>query len=194
MGRLVGLNDKLCYQESLTSTMLRAEIQLDKSSIGAPVFNVLGEVVAIYTGYQPVSQEDHAEHDEEVHLLPSFLARNIYDSLKFKKCMKSPWTGFSVKPLSDFEKEIFPIKQGDQGRIAIEYVWTNSPAEQLDIQPGDMLVRFGRYRIESPADFQRWLYMYGVGNKVKMVFVRNGHDYIIKDYLIEERPERAKLK
>ncbi len=190
-GRVVALNNRECYQESLTTTMLRAELNLTKNQIGAPIFNKQGEVVAIYTGYKAPIKEGHIEDENEVHILPSFLAMNIYDSLKHKKSMKSPWTGFSVMPINEQQKKVFPTKHGDKGGIAIEYIWKNSPAEKLGIKPNDILVRFGHYRIESPADFQKWLYMYGVGHTVKLVFLRGLKEYKVLEYTIEERPKWA---
>ncbi len=190
-GRLVAMNNRECYQESLSSTMLRAELPLNTASIGSPIFNKAGEVVAIYTGYKAPVAEGHQEDEEETHILPSFLAMNIYESLKHKKSMHSPWTGFSVMPVDEKQRTIFPTKHGDKGGIAIEYVWQNSPAEKLGVKPGDILVRFGHYRIQSPADFQKWLYMYGVGHTVKLVFVRDLKEYKVLEYTIEERPDWA---
>ena len=190
-GRLVAMNSRECYQESLSSTMLRAEITLDENSIGTPVFNKMGEVVAIYTGYKAPALEGHIDDPNEQHILPAFLAMNIYDSLKHKKSMLSPWTGFSVMPINEKQKLAFPTKHSDKGGIAMEYIWPNSPADELEIRPDDILVRFGHYRITSPAEFQKWLYMYGVGHKVKLVFLRDLKDYRVVEYTIEERPKWA---
>ena len=44
----------------------------------------------------------------------------------------------------------------------------------------------------SGGDFQKWLYMYGVGHPVKLMILRNGKDYLVTDYVIEERPAWAK--
>ncbi len=170
--------------------MFRAEIPLNRNHLGTPVFNLDGEVVAIYTGYEPPANPEHRENPREKHLLPIQLAVNIYESLKYKKSMRSPWTGFSVIPLNAQQRAQFPTEKGDKGGIAIEYVWDNSPASTFGIQPGDILTRFGHYRILSPADFQKWLYMYGVGHTVRMVLLRDGQ-YRVHEYTIEERPDWA---
>jgi len=47
-------------------------------------------------------------------------------------------------------------------------------------------------RITSVADFQKWLYMNGVGQSVRLVFVRNGREYLAVDYTIEERAASAR--
>ncbi len=190
-GRVAGLNTRECYQESLTSTMFRAEIALPVGATGGPVFTKEGAVIGLYTAYAPEAEEGHVDDPDELHILPIFLAFNIYDSIKQKRSLESPWTGFSVRSLNDDERAMFPASRGHRGGIGIEHVWPKSPAERMGIQPGDVLVQFSHNRIESVGDFQKWLYMYGVDAPVKLVFVRDG-EYLVVDYVIEERPTWAK--
>lgn len=194
-GSVSGLNTRQCYQESLASTMFRAKIHIPMENVGGPVFfSDTGVVTAIYTGFKPKAEPGHEEEAGETHLLPIGLCFNIYDSIKQKRSLKSPWTGFSVRALAAEEQRFFPTAKKHNGGIAIEHVWPNSPAEKLGIKVGDILVQLGYNRIMSVADFQRWLYMYGVGQQVKLVILRNGTDYMMTDYVIEERPAWAKPK
>ena len=194
-GPVVGLNTRECYQENLASTMFRAKIPLAAESLGGPVFFPdSGEVAAVYTGFKPAVESGHQETAGETHLLPIKLCFNIYDSIKQKGSLKSPWTGFSVRPLNDAEQKFFPTAKRHQGGIAIEHVWDGSPAQKLGIQVGDILVQFSYNRILTVGDFQKWLYLYGVGHPVKLMILRGGKDYLITDYTIEERPVWAKPK
>jgi len=192
-GMVAGINTRLCYQENLTSTMFRAKIDLTKESLGGPVFFAdSGEVAALYTGYRPAVGQGHAEDLGETHLLPISLCFNIYDSIKQKGSLKSPWTGFSVRSLNEAEQRFFPTAKKHNGGVAIEHVWEGSPAQKLGIRVNDILVQISYNRIVSVADFQKWLYMYGVGQPVKFMILRNGTEYLITDYVIEERPTWAK--
>ena len=194
-GSVTALNTKLCYQHSLASTMFRAKITIPASSVGGPVFHAdSGEVAAIFTGYKPVAEPGHAEDAAETHLLPINLCFNIYESLKTKRSLKSPWTGFSVRPLTEKEQRFFPTAKKHHGGVGIEDVWPESPAAKLGVKPGDVLVQFSYNRILSVADFQKWLYMYGVGQSVKLYILRNGTEYLVADYVIEERPLWARPK
>ena len=194
-GQVTALNTKQCYQHSLAATMFRAKLTIPAESIGGPVFYAdSGEVAAIDTGFKPATEPGHAENTAETHLLPINLCFNIYDSLKTKRSLKSPWTGFAVRPLNDAEKRFFPTAKNHYGGIAIEDIWENSPAQKMGIREGDILVQFSYNRILSVADFQKWLYMYGVGQPVKLIILRNGTEYLMTDYVIEERPHWAKPK
>lgn len=55
-------------------------------------------------------------------------------------------------------------------------------------------MQFSYNRILSVADFQKWLYMYGVGHPVKLMILRNGTEYLVADHTIEERPAAARPK
>ncbi len=190
LGRLTGLNSKECYQESLTATMFRAEMVLPPSAAGAPIYTDDGRVVALWTGYVPEDEIDKPGMQEESHILPIFLAFNIYESIKQKSSLASPWTGFSVRSLTKAEQSRFPSPTGYRGAIALEYIWPKSPAQKMGFQVDDLLVQLGHNRIESPADFQKWLYMYGVGHKVKLTILR-GDELLTSTYVIEERPDWA---
>lgn len=194
-GPVTGLNTRQCYQENLASTMFRVKIPLSAESLGGPVyFPDSGEVAALYTGFKPKHQNGHEEIAGEIHMLPIDLCLNIYDSIKQKGSLKSPWTGFSVRPLNDTEMKFFPTAKKHNGGIAIEHVWDDSPARKLGIEVNDILVQFSYNRILTVGDFQKWLYMYGVGHPVKLMILRNGKDYLVTDYVIEERPVWAKPK
>ncbi len=192
-GEVTALNTKLCYQHSLAAAMFRARITIPDASKGGPVFHAdTGEVAAIHTGYRPEPEPGHEEAGNETHLLPIDLCFNIYESLKTKRSLKSPWTGFSVRPLNDIERRFFPTARKHHGGVGVEDIWPGGPAEKLGIQPGDILVQLGYNRILSVADFQKWLYMYGVGHPVKLILLRDGTEYLMADYVIEERPEWAR--
>ena len=191
-GEILSLNSMECYQENMSATMLKADITLHPSlQLGTPVFNEQGEVISIYTNYQPVHDDLRKEEEETgEYLLPISLAFNIYESIKQKQSFVSPWTGFSVRPTSRNEQSIFPFKRFTAG-LAIDEVWPNSPAQKLGIQPGDILVRFAHYATPNEAEFQKWLYMYGVGAKIKLHLIRNKTEYLTLDYKIEPRPKWA---
>lgn len=191
LGRLTGLNSKECYQETLTAAMYRAEIELPDVVAGTPVYIGDGEVVAIHTAYVPEATADHADDPDEMHLLPLVLVRNIFNSLVEKGSFRSPWTGFSVRALVAEEASRVPTDRGFRGGVALEAVWPGSPAEKMGLREGDVLLQLGHNRTESVADFQKWLYLYGVGENVKLVVLR-GEELLTTDYEIEERPDWAK--
>ena len=195
-GRLLALNDFDCYQENLTAALYRCDLPLPKSAAGTPVFSPDGTVVAVFTGYEPPPDDPakiDPEHKEEegTRILPFELLNNVYEGIKQRGSLASPWTGFSVRKLNAEEMNQFPLGGGTfRGGITLEYVWDNSPAAAMGLKAGDFLVRFGQHLILAPSDFQRWLYLYGVGQTVDLTIAHEGQVFIHR-YTIEERPEWA---
>ena len=199
-GTFTQMNQLECYQENLTATMLKTDIELPTSSIGGPILDAEGKIFAMHTAHVPdMDEEEKAQlnlSENEVHLLSMGLAMTVYDSIKQRRSLVSPWTGFSVRTLSDEELDKFPlIKRRVRCGIGLEHIWEGGPAEALGIQRGDILFKMSHYPICTVASFQRWLYLYGVGQPVKLHFVRHteeGDKVIVIDYTIEERPKWAK--
>lgn len=182
-----------CYQMDMTSALFKGVVEIPATGLGSPIFTPDGTVHAIHTGYEPgESNEEEDEPEHTHHFVPISLALNVYAGIKQRGNLESPWTGYSVRNLSYSEKAIFPAYNGHvKGGIAIATVWDESPASALGIKPDDILVKFGHYPIYSVGDFQKWLYMYGVGHTVKMYFLKNDK-LSVKNYTIEPRPDWAK--
>ncbi|MEO0793635.1 MAG: PDZ domain-containing protein [Verrucomicrobiota bacterium] len=192
-GEFLQMNELECYQQSLTGSMMKARLGLDQSSFGAPVFDASGEVIAVYTGYEPIDPSLDENEEQGDYLLPITLANTVYQSIKERQSLESPWTGFSVSRLSDEERSIFPLNNGQiKGGIRIEHIWEGGPAEGLGIQSGDILVKFAHNPVESVGDFQKWLYLYGVGQSVKLYLIRDRKELVIIEYTIEKRPDWAR--
>ena len=77
------------------------------------------------------------------------------------------------------------------GGILIESIFTPSPAAAAGVQPGDFLVKFDGKEITAPVEFQRALYLSGIGHEATLEFFRDG-ETVIKKIKIEQRPAEAK--
>jgi S1-C subfamily serine protease len=92
----------------------------------------------------------------------------------------------SVRGVAEFDAMSKPANG-----IWIENVFTPSPASDAGIQPGDFLVSFDTYKVSTPVDFQRYLYLAGIGKSVKLTVFRNG-ELLTKELEIQKRPESAR--
>jgi S1-C subfamily serine protease len=189
-GKLKELASKECYQESMSATMLRVDIDLPKESLGGPIFSSTGELIGLHTRHaDSTASSSHGSTDDDRHILPIQLVFNIYEPLKKKRDIASPWTGFSVRSLIPAEQARFPVKRY-LGGVVIEYVWKDGPAYKLGLRTGDVLMRFSYYPTLTVADFQKWLYEYGVGAEVTLHVLR-GDEILKLPYVIEARPSWA---
>lgn len=120
--------------------------------------------------------------------LPSNLVKTIYVVLRQKESRLSPWLGFSVLHLSPELRR--RIGNTPRTGVYIDNMFDPSPASRGGVQVGDVLVELGGQRILAVEDFQRWLYLFGIGSEVEVVLSRLGEE-IRQKLVIEQRPQDA---
>jgi len=125
------------------------------------------------------------------YVLPINLVLNLYEALKVAHCTRSPWLGISVLELDrvaavrDPAKPALPVHG-----VGIDDVFVPSPAAAAGVRTGDFLVELGGHAIQSVADFQKWLYVLGIGAEVELGLLRDGRPLRVT-VTIEPRPAEA---
>ena len=112
---------------------------------------------------------------------------NLYDALRAKESRRSPWLGFSVLELTRENR----TRRSPRTGIYIDGVFDPSPASRAGIRVGDVLTAIDDQRVLSVADFQKSLYLAGIGATVRLHVSRDG-EALELPATIEERPEAAR--
>jgi S1-C subfamily serine protease len=124
------------------------------------------------------------------------LVLNIYRALVVAESRRSPWLGFSVLELAVARRT---REAGGPGPalprtgVYIDDLFEPSPASRAGIRTGDTLVSIDGHRLFSVLDFQKWLYLAGIGRTVRLEVFRDG-SVVQRDVAIEERPPSATLR
>jgi S1-C subfamily serine protease len=121
------------------------------------------------------------------------LVLNIYEALKVAQSDRSPWLGVSVLELASARRRL-----GSQAHavtfprtgVYVDDVFDPSPASRAGVRPGDFLVAMGTHRVLSVGDFQKWLYLGGIGNQIDVELDRSGKAVKVR-LPIEVRPPEA---
>jgi S1-C subfamily serine protease len=74
--------------------------------------------------------------------------------------------------------------------VYIDDVYDPSPAAAADIRVGDKLISIDGNRLPYVGEFQKWLYLSGIGRTVTLKILR-GKELLEKRVTVEERPEAA---
>jgi len=187
IGLLVAKPSRDCYQELMSATYMQATLTVPDGAIGGPLVDLDGKVVGILSkldGSGPGS----------AWALPSKILEGLHQSIRTAGTSRSPWLGWSVMSRTEIAtvrglkawKELPKPPHG----ILIENVFAPSPAHAADVRPGDFLTHFAGVEIHVPVDFQRQLYLNGVGRTVTVTMWRDGQS-VTKQLTIEVRPEAA---
>ena len=192
---LSGIPRRDCYQENLQASYLQIPRVIHPEALGGPVTDIDGAVVGMLMPRWDQPKINPA-HQVVQFALPSKIIREIAAPIIHQRSVESPWLGFSVMSREELREEIGPRALSQMTRppvgIYIENVFEPSPAFAAGIRPGDFLIEFNGYPINSPIEFQKQFYLSGPGSKVEMKTFRNG-TILKSNHTIGIRPPEATL-
>jgi S1-C subfamily serine protease len=190
-GTIAARPERECYQEHRTSTLLQSSAAMAVTGFGGPLVNIRGEVIGLTIPRPGLSLEGRDALVGPVDALPIDLVLTVYRALRVKESERSPWIGISVLDLSAALRKKLP--SSPRTGIYIDDLFVPSPASRADVRVGDILTAMNGNRILGVPDFQRWLYLIGIGAPVTLELERDG-ETLRKEIVIEDRPESARMR
>lgn len=183
-----------CYQEQLTATYLQAAVLGHPGAYGGALVNLRGEFVGLLTP-RGVALGAAAAPATGIELaLPSNIIQGLYRTIKRNESFRSPWLGTAVMSIGELRRSLgaqaFDALARPRVGIYVENVFAPSPAADAGVQVGDFLVSLDGVLIGSPLDFQKQLYLAGIGGTVRLELFRAGETYT-REIVVLERPAEA---
>ena len=182
-----------CYQASLTATFLQASLPLPPGAAGGALVDIHGAVMGILVPF-----DEQAEGAGGiVYSIPMAIATGIFDSLKIARSFESPWLGVSVLTISEYRALMqskglpWDRKMRTLG-VYVDNVFEPSPAARAGIEVGDFLTELDGRKLPTVFDFQKSLYLTGIGRTVTVQIYRNG-ETLSRQVTIEGRPDEANV-
>lgn len=183
-----------CYQELMSATYMQATITVPIGVLGGALVDLDGNVLGMLTKVDAAVAANFTTSGS-AWALPSKIVSGLYAAIRTAGTTQSPWLGFSVMSRAEIvDKRGFQAFQAmtkPPHGILLENVFSPSPAATVGLKPGDFLTHFGGAEIHAPVEFQRHLYLAGVGRKVELTFFRDGATFKAT-LAIEKRPPEAK--
>ena len=166
-----------------TMTLIQTNAALNSGNSGGPLINCYGQVVGINT-LKIGAFTDAAGVEGLGFAIPSTTVREIANQLIAQGYVSGrPSLGLTGEAVSTFDQYYFRLPAG----LYINAVEAGSPAAQLGIESGDILVRINDTAVTSANDLETALYDFQVGDTVTIVIARNGSYYQLEVPLIEAK-------
>jgi serine protease Do len=171
-------------------------VRVHPESYGGPLVDVRGAVIGMLV---PRPGGGAAEAGGSEYALPIDLALTLYEALRARPTHRSPWLGVSVLDRDAAAKR---LREGDRRVLLpdnayypgvgvwIDDVFEPSPASRAGFRTGDFIVKMNGKLVFSVADFQRALYLAGVGAALPIELFRDGQG-AVHTVTLESRPEVA---
>jgi serine protease Do len=182
-----------CYQADLAATFLEASLQVHPEAYGGPLVDIQGAVMGIIVPFR-TPQFDEASSGL-VYALPMSVATGIFESLKVARSFESPWLGVSVLNTAEYRERSRAKGIGQDRKqpvmgVYVDNVFDPSPATLADVRVGDVLFNLNGRRLTTVFEFQKSLYLAGIGNTVTIELYRDG-EMLTREVTIGARPAAA---
>lgn len=154
---------------SLPTTHLRSDIPCHGGEMGAPVFDLNGKLIGIKAGSLMGFRAIAGSITEDIGgclILPSRAAMRIRDDLIFRGKVSYGYIGIKLD-----KKEIF-----ETGKLVIENVDKNSPANYGGVRAGDEILQFNQQKIEKIGDLCNAVFFAQPGQYLNMKIKRSGRE------------------
>ena len=153
--------------------VIQTNAALNSGNSGGPLINCYGQVVGINTMKMGDSMS-YAGVEGLGFAIPSTVVTDIVNQLISKGYVSGrPDLGILGEGLSTVEQIYYRLPQG----LYITDVADNSSADQVGIQPGDILISLDGVAVTDSSTFETVLYTYHPGDVVKAIIYRSGRHY-----------------
>ncbi|SPP64059.1 DegQ family serine endoprotease [Nitrospira lenta] len=149
---------------------IQTDAAINPGNSGGALVNTRGELVGINTaifsqtgGYQGVG-----------FAVPTSMSKPIYESLIKNGKVVRGYLGVGIQDLSQDLAKSFGIKNA-KGALVSD-VKDDSPADQAGLKQGDVITAYQGAPVEDAVALQRLVTRTGVGTKVPVKVVRDGHE------------------
>lgn len=166
--------------------LLQTDASINPGNSGGPLFNVHGEVIGINTAIR----SDTGQSSGVGFAIPINEAKGLIDDLKRYGRIPRPWLGILAERITPQLEQYyrFPVSKG----VLIYDLVENAPADQAELQQGDIIVRINELEVTEPNDIERALAKFKPKEMVKIYFYRGKRKKELQVQL-KELPRLEKL-
>lgn len=154
--------------------VLQTDAAINPGNSGGPICNISGEVIGI-TNMKLV--DDTVEGMGFA--IPIEDALDVAEILEKNGEVVRPYVGIEMLDLSNqfnLWKAGIMIPEGIDGGVAVYNVVDGSPAANAGLEKGDIIIKLGNKEVNGLADFRYELYKHEPGEKIDVVYVRDGKE------------------
>ncbi len=165
---------------------LQVDAPINRGNSGGPSFNLDGKVIGINTAiFSPSGGNVGIGF-----AIPANLAVPVINSLKEDGRVKRGWLGVRIQTVTDEIAESMGLSESSGALVAS--VTSGGPAQEAEIQPGDVVLKFDGKKIDRMRGLPRIVAETPIGKAVDVLIWRRGQEETVK-VTLGELPEDEEL-
>ncbi len=147
---------------------IQTDASINRGNSGGPLFNMNGEVVGVNTAIiSPTGGSIGIGFS-----IPAAIAVPVIDQLREHGKTRRGWLGVRIQTVTDEIAEGLGI--GEARGALVSGVNPEGPAGKVDIQPGDVIVKFGGRPVEKMRDLPRIVADSPIDAEAEVEIIRKG--------------------
>ena len=151
--------------------LIQTDAAINHGNSGGPLVNLAGEVIGINTLI--VRNTNNGDVAEGLGFaIPVNTAQAVAEQIIQKGYFSRPYLGINFQPISPDIALRYNLPA--QWGAYISKVAANSPASQVGLQQGDIIVKLGAVEIDETHAYLNTLFTYKPGDQVNVEFIRDG--------------------
>lgn len=163
--------------DSWYMNLLQIDASINSGNSGGPLANCNGEVIGITNSKLSSSYSVSSASIENMGFaIPIEDALNIASQLESDGEVKRPVLGVSTTSIEGAEYYKIDIDKDIKSGAVIAEVMKDSVADEAGLKKGDVIIKIGEYVVEDYKYLKYYLHRYKVGEKVKLVLIRDGKE------------------
>ena len=169
-GKVSALNRDITTSEGITMELIQTDCAINSGNSGGALFNMYGEVIGI-TNAKYSSSSSGTSIDNIGFAIPISNVLDIIESIIEKGYVSMPYIGVTVTDASD--------QSSIEGAL-VAGIQSNSPAEQANLQEGDIITSVNGETISGSSDLKDKISESKVGDTLSLEVYRNGKTLTIQ--------------
>lgn len=195
VGNPYGLNDTTTFgiisglkRENVNLSRYEDFLQTDASinpgNSGGPLLNIKGEVIGINTAIINYAQNIGFS-------IPSNMVKYVVEHLVEHGEVHRGWLGVGIDPVTD---EVAKRVNGKKGEgVIINSVFEDDPADMAGLKIGDVILKIGGAKIDSPNTMIRVIGATTPGQTINLDILRDGKTQVVPVKLESRKNRTAQL-
>ena len=173
VGVISALARPLEATQGRSNDMLQTDAAINPGNSGGPLLNIRGEVVGMNTAIM----SDRRANAGVGFAVPINTVRDLLPELRGGKVTRGV-IGININNIAREEYEVLGLTEA--GGVLVAAVHANGPADQADMEPGDVIVAFDGEPVDDTRELQGLVVATRPGSSVPIDIVRNGESLTLE--------------
>ena len=183
VGYVSGKNREIATDNTIID-MIQTDAAINPGNSGGPLFNARGEVVGITTAKYSGTTSSGASIEGIGFAIPIDDVMSIIFDLVDFGYVTGAYMGVTVQNMDPSTASMYGIPVGAYVTEVVE----GASADRAGIQPKDIIIAMGEYKVESITDLTRNLRHFKAGDTTTITVIRGGAQKMLT-ITFDERPE-----